>query len=106
MHFGRRIDDSRKVVPIETAKRQFIMKVREGGPWPVTDRNGHTVRNSVGKVGRCQNSAHRRISLKPPQKSTALQKYKLVRISIGKEPQCLKVSITPNCDAGRIFHFA
>src|SRR5438046_1645304 len=96
MHFGRRIDDGRKVVPVEPAKSQFIVKVRKGGSWPVTDRNGQTARNGVRKFGRGQNSAHRRISLKPSQKSTALQEYKLVRIRIAKEPERLKVSIAPD----------
>jgi hypothetical protein len=106
MHFGGRIDDGWKIVPVEAAKRQFIMKVREDGPGLVTDRYGHAARNSVGQFGSCQNSAHRTISLKPSEKSAALQEYELVRIGIGKEPERLEVSIAMDCHWGRKFHFA
>ncbi len=106
MHFGRRIDDGRKVVPVEAAKRQLIVKVREGGPRLVTDGNGQAARNSVRKFGRGQNSAHRTISLKRSQKSAVLQEYKLIGVKIAKEPERLKVSVAPDCHPGPIFHFA
>ncbi len=82
------------------------MKVREDGPRLVADRNRDATWNCVRKFGRCQNSAHRTISLKPSQKSTVLQEYKLVRVGIAKEPKRLKISVAPDCHSGCIFHFA
>ena len=106
MHLGRRIDDRRKIVPVEAAKRQFIVKFREGDSRMLANRNRHASRYSVRKFGRCQNSAYRTITLKRPQKRSVLHEYKLAGASIVKEPERLKVSVAPDCYAGRVCHFA
>jgi hypothetical protein len=100
MHVGRGIDDSREVLPIEAAPRQFVVKSGEVCTRFRAHRNSQTRSYTSGQFARRQDGTYRPILPERSQKAGILEKYKEILALIRNKSESLKVAVTLHRDTG------